>query len=131
MSAPLPGGLQIGYELHGDGHGMNVEIRWAEDAAAEHIPWMAGHAVSDALKEEIIQPSLDERALTDMRIRVELARFALASRGDSAAYKALVALEQAIGEDNPVVRSLAHKLFGEDASDVCPDGPIESEGGAL
>lgn len=116
--------------MHDDGNGLFAEITWRPDMCDDPVQLVSSacEGLAVLMRDELVQPSLDAKALRELRQHVRFARESLDLRlrgGENAVTRALRDLEEAVftdaGDDIPAVRALADSWFGLHASDASPD----------
>lgn len=113
--------------MHDDGTGLTAEIRWRPDMNDDPVTLVSSacEGLAVLMRDQLVQPSLDAKALRDLREHVRFARAALDRRcrgEENAVVRALRDLEEAVFEDAgdnvPAVRALADSWFGLPASEA-------------
>lgn len=116
--------------MHDDGTSLTAEITWRPDMNDDPVTLVssATEGLAHLMRDELVQPSLDAKALRELRQHVRFARESLDLRcrgDDNAVTRALRDLEEAVFEDGgdnlPAVRALADSWFGLHPSEASPD----------
>lgn len=113
--------------MHDDGNSLTAEITWRPDMTDDPVLLVSNacDGLAHLMRDQLIQPSLDAKALRELRQHVRFARESLDRRcrgEENAVVRALRDLEEAVledaGDNRPAVEALADSWFGLHASEA-------------